>query len=55
MVLATLGGCSSIAYYGQSVLGHSKLMLARVPIDKAIISAQQNSDDELVAQLLLAE
>ena len=54
IVLATLGGCSSIAYYSQSVLGHSKLMLARVPIDKAIISAQKNSDDELVAQLLLA-
>lgn len=55
IVLATLGGCSSIAYYSQSVLGHSKLMLARVPIDQAIISAQKNSDDELASQLLLAK
>ena len=55
VVLATLGGCSSTAYYSQSVLGHSKLMLARVPIDKAIISAQKNLDDKLVSQLLLAK
>jgi predicted aminopeptidase len=55
IVLATLGGCSSIAYYSQSVLGHSKLMLARVPMDKAIISAQKNSDDELASQLILAK
>jgi predicted aminopeptidase len=55
IALASLGGCSSIAYYGQSVVGHSKLMLARVPIDKAIVSAQKNSDEELASQLVLAK
>ncbi|MFT5655902.1 MAG: putative aminopeptidase [Arenicella sp.] len=55
LALAALCGCSSIAYYGQSVIGHSKLMLARVPIDKAIVGAQHSLDDELASQLLLAK
>lgn len=55
LALATLSGCSSIAYYGQSVLGHSKLMLARVPIDDALKKAQLNSNQKLVSQLLLAK
>lgn len=55
LILATLSGCSSIAYYGQSVLGHSKLMLARVPIDQALDKAKLNSNQELVLQLLLAK
>jgi predicted aminopeptidase len=46
-----LSGCSTISYYSQSILGHSRLMLARVPLDKAIESADQS----LKAQLLLSK
>jgi len=46
-----IGGCSSLSYYSQSVIGHSRLMLARQPIDKAILKA----DDELAANLELAK
>jgi len=45
------GGCSTVAYYGQSVVGHSRLMLARQDIDKAI----ENADSELKRQLTLAK
>jgi predicted aminopeptidase len=48
------GGCSSVSYYAQSVVGHSKLMLAREPIDKAIENARSNNNQELAAQLQLA-
>ncbi len=45
-----LSACSSISYYTQSVVGHSRLMLARQPIDKAI----SNAEPELAQQLELA-
>ena len=34
--LLFLSACETVGYYSQSVVGHSKLMLARQPIDKAI-------------------
>ncbi|MFT5573156.1 MAG: putative aminopeptidase [Cryomorphaceae bacterium] len=52
--LFALGGCTSISYYAQSVVGHSKLMLAREPIDKAIEKALSNNNQNLAAQLQLA-
>jgi predicted aminopeptidase len=45
-----LSGCSTVSYYSQSIIGHSRLMLARVPLDKAI----KNADQPLKAQLLLS-
>lgn len=39
LILLNLGGCSTASYYSQSVVGHSKLMLARQPIAKVIESA----------------
>lgn len=45
-----LSACSSVSYYTQSVVGHSRLMLARQPISKAITKA----DPELTKQLQLA-
>ena len=54
-ILVTLCGCSSISYYGQSVIGHSKLMLARVPLDKAARQAELDSDEALLEQLSLAK
>lgn len=45
-----LQGCGKLSYYSQSVVGHSKLMLARQPIDKAIAQ----SDGEIKRQLQLA-
>ena len=43
----SLSGC----YYSQSVIGHSRLMLARKPVDKVIVTA----DETLVAQLVLSK
>jgi len=45
-----LSACASVAYYTQSVVGHSSLMLARQPIHKAIA----NAEPELATQLELA-
>lgn len=50
-LILVLSGCSSVRYYGQSVIGHSKLMLARQPIDTAISKA----DQPLKAQLELSQ
>lgn len=49
MVMMT--ACSNVSYYSQSVLGHSRLMLARQPVDKVLVSA----DDELARQLNLSK
>lgn len=46
-----LSGCASIGYYGQSVIGHSKLMLARQSVDKLI----PKSDQPLKGQLELSQ
>ena len=53
--LGILSGCSSIAYYAQSSIGHSKLMLARTPISKAMANAEQVGDTDLLNQLSMAE
>lgn len=39
-LVCLLGACQSLSYYSQSVVGHSKLMLARTPVDKALASAK---------------
>lgn len=51
IAVTVMGGCSTVAYYGQSVVGHSRLMLARQDIDKAI----EGADPELKRQLMLAK
>lgn len=51
LVALTLSGCASISYYTQSVVGHSRLMLARQPLDKALA----NATGELKTQLELAK
>lgn len=50
-IVLTLSGCSTVGYYTQSVVGHSRLMLARQPLDKAIA----NSTGELKTQLDFAK
>lgn len=49
-LLLLVSGCGSITYYSQSVVGHSRLMLARQPLDKAI----EQAEPPLRSQLLLA-
>lgn len=49
------GGCSSISYYSQSIIGHSKLMLARQSIDRAIDNAEQVGNAKLALQLKRAK
>lgn len=49
--LVILSACSSISYYGQSIVGHNRLMWAREPIDKIIKTAEP----ELKSQLELAQ
>ena len=46
-LLFSLSGC----YYTQSVIGHSRLMLARKPVDKVILTAEE----PLVTQLSLSK
>jgi len=48
-----LSGCSSISYYGQSVVGHSRLMFARQSVDKLLANPETSS--ELKANLQLAK
>ena len=50
-IVLALSACSSLSYYTQSVVGHSRLMLARQPLEKAIAS----STGELKTQLDLAK
>lgn len=38
--LISLSTCQSIGYYTQSVVGHSKLMMSRTPLDEAIALAE---------------
>ncbi len=49
--LLLLSSCSTVSYYSQSVVGHSRLMLARKDVDKVI----EQADDNLKAQLLLSK
>lgn len=49
--LLTLSGCSTIGYYGQSIIGHNRLMMAREPIDKVLKTA----DPELKVKLETAK
>jgi len=51
--LLLMSGCSTIAYYGQSILGHSRLMLARQPLERAIQKADKVEDHRLSEQLQL--
>ena len=50
-VVLLLSACSSVAYYSQSVIGHSRLMLAREPINKVL----ENADEKLKSKLLLSK
>lgn len=49
-----MSGCSSVSYYTQSVVGHSRLMLARTSLDNAIKRASEDNNTLLVEQLTLA-
>lgn len=46
-----LSSCETASYYSQSIIGHSKLMLARQPIDKAL----EKVDEKDKPSLLLAK
>ena len=47
LIVCTLSACSSVSYYTQSVVGHSRLMLARQPLDKAIAKSTGELKDQL--------
>jgi predicted aminopeptidase len=51
VLCVALGGCSTVAYYSQSVAGHTRIMLARQPIDRAI----ENAQEPLRSQLVLSQ
>jgi len=51
LCLVMVSACANISYYSQSVVGHSRLMLAREPVDKVLVKA----DPELTRQLLLSK
>jgi len=46
--LLILSGCETVGYYSQSVVGHSKMMLARQPLDRAIAKSEGQRRDLLV-------
>jgi len=47
VMLVSLTGCSSVSYYSQSVVGHSKLMLARQPVAQVIETASPRLKEQL--------
>lgn len=51
VLCVALGGCSTVAYYSQSVAGHTRIMLARQPVDRAI----ENAQEPLRSQLMLSK
>ena len=53
IMLVSLLGCSTVGYYSQSVIGHSKLMLARQPIKKAIANSEGDTKQQLEAAVTL--
>lgn len=50
-----LSACQSVSYYAQSVSGHTKLMLARKPVDKVLASSASNTDPKIVGKLKLSK
>ena len=50
ILIVFLSGCQSLSFYSQSVVGHSRLMLSRQPLDEAIATA----NPELVEKLQLS-
>ena len=40
-VVISFSGCSTVQFYSQGIVGHSRLMLARVPLDRAIEHSDQ--------------
>ncbi len=53
LLVIWLTGCSQISYYGQSVSGHSRLMLKRQPVKRVLKGTELNQD--LRAQLQLSQ
>lgn len=47
-VLLSMTACSSVGYYGQSILGHNRIMWARQPVEKVISSADADLKQQLV-------
>jgi len=46
-----ISACANVSYYSQSVIGHSRLMLARQSVDKVLV----NAEAELARQLTLSK
>ena len=46
-VVLLLSACQSVGFYAQSVTGHTKLMLARTPVDKALRTAPPSISHKL--------
>jgi predicted aminopeptidase len=44
-------GCSSISYYGQSIIGHSSIMLARQPVEEVMKSADETLKKRLATAI----
>ena len=55
IVLVSLAGCSTVSYYSQSVIGHSKLMLAREPVSNVIGTAPQQLKEQLELSIQLKQ
>ena len=51
LLLLFISACETVGYYSQSVIGHSRMMLARQPIDKAI----EKTDGKRKELLVLAK
>jgi len=54
-MLVNLAGCSTVSYYSQSVIGHSKLMLAREPVANVVDSAAPKLQAQLVLSVQLKQ
>lgn len=47
LVFSLLTACSSVSYYTQSIVGHSSIMLARKPVEKVLVSADEDLKQQL--------
>jgi len=55
LIVFAISGCSTLSYYTQSIVGHSRLMAARTSIDTAIANAEAQGDLELLSRLMLSK
>ena len=53
LLFVFLSSCGSVSYYTQSIIGHSRLMLARKPIDQVLLEADEPLKQRLTTAMAI--